>query len=445
MVVARVPALVLGLALQAASPNSRTEEAERLAQSALSSSTPLPQALAQARKALALTADFEPLAYVKAGRKGELVEDAYLAARAEYRRHRARIYGAMGESLTRSGRPVEAARYLRRAVDLDALGDAVPRLARALARQGRGREALDTLLGGRPAELSADLLTALGEAADAAGTPSAQAELDRFRLLALAPPPEFRDGPLRFPERTRLSTGEMLRFDDVTSLVYVADPGCRSCSADIEALTRLAPASVRVLLMAAVQDEDQALRSVATTYRRSWPYVVNAGPAEALGLPAPCVVLIGRGGFSVAVVKPSFALRLPPALEVFARRDLAETAPRSGWNRVAVERRPPPPRPALLASGLAPGEDEPAPAAFAEAVAAFDDGRPAHALKLFEALRDAGDGWLLGPEARLDRALCLAALGRREEARLLLLKTSDSRFQEAVDQQLERIGSATRR
>ena len=52
----------------------------------------------------------------------------------------------------------------------------------------------------------------------------------------LAPAPEFHDGPLRFPERTRLSTGEMLRFDDTTSLVYVADPSCRSCSADIEAL-----------------------------------------------------------------------------------------------------------------------------------------------------------------------------------------------------------------
>lgn len=237
----------------------------------------------------------------------------------------------------------------------------------------------------------------------------------------------------------------MLRFDDTTSLVYVADPSCRSCSADIEALTRLAPPSVRVLLMAAVQDKDQALRSVATTYRRTWPYVVNAGPAESLGLPAPCVVVIGRGGFSVAFVKAPLVERLVPVLEVFAKRDVAETPPRPSWNRVPVERRPPTPRLALLANGLAPGEDEPAPAAFAQAVAAFDAGHPAEALKLFEALREAGDGWLLGPEARLDRALCLAALGRREEARLLLLKTGDSRFQEAVNQQLERIGSARRR
>ncbi len=434
------------LALLAAGPPSPTLEAERLAASALSLSLTQPaEGLVHAQKALALTADFEPLAYVKAGRKGEVVEDAYLEARAEYRRHRARIYEAMGESLTRSGRPVEGARYLRRAVDLDALGGAVPRLARALARQGRGREALDTLLGGKPSELSADLLAALAEAADIAGIPSAQAELDRFRLLALTPPPEFRDGPLRFPERARLSTGEMLRFDDATSLVYVADPSCRSCSADIEAVTRLAPAKLRVLLMAAVQDQDQALRSVATTYRRSWPYVVNAGPVESLGLAAPCALVVGRGGFSVAVVKPPIALRLAPVLEVFAKRDVAETPPRPSWNRVPVERRLPAPRPALLASGLAPGEDEPRPPAFAQAVAAFDAGRLAEALKLFETLRDAADGWLLGPEARLDRALCLAALGRREEARLLLLKTGDSRFQEAVDQQLERVGSARKR
>ncbi len=442
---ARALSIMLGLLLLAAGQPSPTREAERLAASALSlASTQPAEALVQAQKALALTADFEPLAYVKAGRKGELVEDAYLEARAEYRRHRARLYEAMGESLTRSGRPVEGARYLRRAVDLDALGGAAPRLASSLAKQGRGREALDTLLGGRPSELSAELLAALGEAADSAGIPSAQAELDRFRLLGLTPPPEFRDGPLRFSERTRLSTGEMLRFDEVTSLVYVADSSCRSCSADIEGVTRLAPASVRVLLMSAAPDKDQALRSVATSYRRSWPYIVSAGPAEALAVTAPCALVIGRGGFSVAVVGPPLVERLAPVLEIFAKRDVAETPPRPSWNRVPAQRRALAPRPALLASGLAPGEDEPPPAAFLQAVAAFDAGRHAEALKLFEALRDAGDGWLLGPEARLDRALSLAALGRREEARLLLLRTGDSRFQEAVDQQLERIGSAPR-
>jgi Flp pilus assembly protein TadD len=90
---------------------------------------------------------------------------------------------------------------------------------------------------------------------------------------------------------------------------------------------------------------------------------------------------------------------------------------------------------------LAPGEDEPAPAEFDSAVAALRAGRPAEALRTFEALEGRGDGWLLPPEARLDRALSLAALGRREEARRLLLRIGDSRFQEDVDRALERVGS----
>ena len=65
----------------------------------------------------------------------------------------------------------------------------------------------------------------------------------------------------------------------------------------------------------------------------------------------------------------------------------------------------------------------------------------AEALRLFEGLEARGDGWLLPPEARLDRALCLAALGRRDEARRLLLKTGDSRFQEGLDRALEKVGT----
>jgi tetratricopeptide (TPR) repeat protein len=434
--------LALALPLLAA---SATQEAERLAGEALQLSATQPQpALVQARKALALTADFEPLAYVKAGRKGEVVEDAYLEARGEYRRHRARLYEAMGECLARTGNALAGARYLRRAVDLDPHGGAVPRLGRALSAQGRGREALDVLLGGRPETPSADLLAAASEAADVAGIPSLQAELDRMRVLALDNPPQFRDGPLRWPERARLSTGEALRFDATLTEIYLADPTCRSCSADIELLTRGTPAAVRVLLMAAAPDRDQALRSVATSYRRPWPYVVGVD-AGSLGLEAPLVLLVARGGFSNVIVSPPSAERLAPALEVLARHEVAEILPRATWNRVPVVRPGATPRPGLLPSGLAPGEDEPSPPAFSRAVEAFVAGRPAEALKLFDALTGADDGWLLGPEGRLDRALCLAALGRREEARLLLLRTGDSRFQEAIDKALERVGTPLHR
>jgi hypothetical protein len=102
-----------------------------------------------------------------------------------------------------------------------------------------------------------------------------------------------------------------------------------------------------------------------------------------------------------------------------------------------VERPQPIAQPPLPEEGLVPGEDEPFPEAFQAAQRAFDAGRWAEALKLIEQLERSGDGWLLPPEARLNRALCLQRLARREEARTLLLRTGDSRFQDAVDQALE--------
>src|SRR6266481_8530572 len=163
---------------------SPTDQAERLAAEAVRMATTQPaQAIAQARRALSLTAEFEPTAFVKAGRKGEVVEDAYLAAREEYRRHRARLYQAFGEMLLQQGQAVAASRYLRRAVLVGP--DLAPTLglARALLAQGKGRAALDALeraygAGGA----GPDLVALVGQAADVARLPSAQAELDRARL-----------------------------------------------------------------------------------------------------------------------------------------------------------------------------------------------------------------------------------------------------------------------
>jgi hypothetical protein len=95
----------------------------------------------------------------------------------------------------------------------------------------------------------------------------------------------------------------------------------------------------------------------------------------------------------------------------------------------------------LLAEGLAPAEEEPAPEAFTSALAAYRAGRFQEALRLFEEVEKKGDGLLLMPEARLNRARCLIGLGQREPARLLLLRTGDSRFQDAVDRALEEAGS----
>ena len=92
-----------------------------------------------------------------------------------------------------------------------------------------------------------------------------------------------------------------------------------------------------------------------------------------------------------------------------------------------------------MEDGLAPGEDEPFPPEFTAAMAAYRAGRFREAMKGFDALESRGDGWLLPPEARLDRALCLAGLGQRAAARRILLRTGDSRFEEAIDETLERV------
>lgn len=426
-------------------------DAERLAAEAVRLAAERPEAaLAQARRALGMTQDFEPTAFVAAGRKGEVVEDDYLEARGRYRRHRARLYQALGECLARSGRPREGSRYLRRALDLDPAGGGALPLARALVALGRGQEALDVLLAEDAAGLAPEALGVASEAADRLGLPSLQAEVDRARLRRLSARPrvEARDGPLRFPERARLSTGAPLRIDgEAPTVFYIAEADCRSCSRDLTSLQKTLPAKVRTVVVPLIPDEDEALRRTLALYGLSWPVLLGHGPGGVLGIEAPAVLVVGRRGWAGAVVKPPFPETLPPTLEVFERVEVREQVPRPAWNHRPPERRPPAPRPGLLPEGLAPGEDEPPPEEFTRAVEAFRAGRAGEALRLFEALEEKSDGWLLPPEARLDRALCLAALGRREEARRLLLRTGDSRFQEALDRALERVGSpgATKR
>lgn len=424
-------------------------EAERLAAAAVQEAAAQPAAaLARARKALALTADFEPTAFVRPGGKGEVVEDAYLAAREEYRRHRARLFEAVGRVLALQGQPLAGSRYLRRAVELEVKPDRAFALARSLLSLGQGREALDALGRGAGAEgLPPEAAALVERAADAAGLPSAQAELDRARLAALATGPvEYRDGPFPLPPNTRLSTAPVFRLDEVElNLLYAAEASCRSCSGDVEALKRLARPGLRVLTVPPSLEQDLALRQVLGLYRLDWPLVLGRELQPALGLKPREILVVARGGWVGAVVKPPYVPALPSVLSVLERTDVRETRPRAAWNHRPVERRPPPPPPGLLPEGLAPGEDDPGPAEFIAAVDAYRAGRPAEARRLFDALEARGDGWLLGPEARLDRALCLAAEGQREAARRILLRIGDSRLQDAVDRALERVGSARAR
>jgi hypothetical protein len=433
---------VIAVAMVFALAGPPVPEAERLAAHALAGALPPAAALAEAQRALALTADFDPTDFVKAGRKGEVVEDEFVAARRAYRRHRAVLYEAVGAAQGRLGDHRAAARYLRRAALLDSTEERVARLARSLLAVDRAAEALRLVLGqARAATIAPSTLALVEQAVDAAGLASVQVEIDRARLGAVAPAAVYRDGPLRLTAGGRLSTGAPLAIENGTLVLYAADASCRSCSDDLQELKRSVPPGVRVVLVSA-SAEDQALRQILDLYHYDWPILMGSGAARELALVPGSLLVVARGGWAAAAVKPPFLPTLASVLQVFAAADVREAVPRRAWNGRPIDRKPALSVPPLLPEGLAPGEDEPPPDEFTAAVTAYRARRAAEALSLFEGLEARGDGWLLPPEARLDRALCLAAMGRREEGRRLLLKTGDSRFQEDVDRALERIGAS---
>ena len=444
-------ALAVALAPQAAGTRGSggKAEAERLAAGALQAAATDPAAaLLAARRALAMTAEFVPTDYVTAGRKGEVVEDEFQAAREGYRQHRALLYEAVGTALARLGQPLPASRFQRRAFLLDPTPERGLALARSLNDLGRGREALDTVqraIAGLTG-LKPESTEVIARAADVAGLPSAQAEIDRARLAAtLGKAVELREGPLEVPPGVRLSTAPAFRVEEAAiTAIYAAESSCRSCSADLDVLARQLPKDVRILALPPGDDQDQALRQVLALYRRPWPLLLGRDLAARMRLPPRSLLLVARGGWTQAVLKAPFGPELGAAVAALQRVDVPETVPRRSWNRRPVDRSPIPPPPGLLPEGLAPGEDEPSPPEFTAAVEAYRSGRAAEAQKAFDALEARGDGWLLPPEARLNRALCLARAGQKDAARRILLRTGDSRFEEAIDRLLEAVAGGAR-
>src|SRR5262245_24084004 len=93
-------------------PRAAITEAERLAEESRAIvAQDAAAALQKARRALGLTAEFVPTDYVATGRKGEVVEDEFKAARDAYKQHRALIYEAVGTALARQAQPLPASRY----------------------------------------------------------------------------------------------------------------------------------------------------------------------------------------------------------------------------------------------------------------------------------------------------------------------------------------------
>ena len=449
MSVALAFALAATLLPQAGPSRGRggTAEAEQLAAEAVRLAAQDPAAaLQKARRALALTAEFAPTDFVTAGRKGEVVEDEFQAAREAYRRHRAGLYEAVGTALARRGDAVAASRYQRRAFLLDPTPDRGLALARSLNELGRGREALATVqraIAGL-AGLKPEAAEVIARAADVAGLPSAQAEIDRGRLQAtLGKAVQLREGPLELPPGVRLSTTPVVRLDEAPiTVLYASEASCRSCSADLEDLARQVPSDARVLAVPPGEDQDQALRQVLALYRRPWPLLLGKDLAARLQLKPRTLLLVARSGWTLAVLQAPFGTEVASALAALRRVDVPETVPRPSWNRRPVDRSPLPPPPALLPDGLAPGEDEPPPPEFTAAVEACRAGRANEALAAVDALEARGDGWLLPPEARLDRAVCLARAGQRDAARRILLRTGDSRFEGDIDRLLEAVAGS---
>ena len=441
-------ALALTLALLSAAEaddgQARIAEAERLAADALARAGQDPAAaLELSRRALAVTNEFNPTVFVEMGRKGEVVEDEFQVARKAYGEHRARLYEAVGAALAAQGQGQAASRYLGRAFLLDPTPARGMSLARVQIGLGQGREALDTVqraIAGVKS-LNAETASVIARAADVARLPSAQAEIDRGRLKAiLKEAVTLREGPISFPPGTKLSTSPSFRLEDAEiNLIYVAEASCRSCSADLTQLKRVVPEGVRVMALPEVEDQDAALRQVLDIYDYPWPLLLGRGVGGQLDVPARSVLVVARGGWTAAILEPPFGPALASTLAAVGRIDVQEVVPRPNWNRRPVDRSPLPPPPGLLEDGLAPGEDQPFPAEFIAAAEAYRGGRYAEAMKRFDALEAEGDGWLLPPEARLDRALCLAGMGKRREARRILLRTGDSRFEDAIDETLERV------
>jgi hypothetical protein len=224
----------------------------------------------------------------------------------------------------------------------------------------------------------------------------------------------------------------------------VAEASCRTCSGDLEALKRALPPDTRVVMVPPAPDQDIALRQVLTLYRYPWPVLVGKKAAPSLAVKPPAALLVARSGWVGAVVRPPFEESLTAAVKLLSRHDVTESVPRAKWNNRPVDRGPDAPPPAFTPEGLAPGEDLPLPGPFIAAADAYKAGQGLQAFRFLETLENKGEGWLLPPEARFDRALCLAAMGERERARKLLLRIGDSRFQDAVDRALERVGAHNR-
>jgi hypothetical protein len=178
--------------------------------------------------------------------------------------------------------------------------------------------------------LTPEAAAVIEKAADVAGLPSAQAEIDRGRLAAnLGARVTLREGPFELPPGVKLSNAPLFRLEDAElTVIYAAEASCRNCSADLEELGRQVPKTVRVLTLPPGDDQDAALRQVLQLYKRPWPLLLGHDLGAQLKLEPRSLLMLARGGWTQAVLKAPFGQELGTALQALQRKDVQETAPR---------------------------------------------------------------------------------------------------------------------
>ncbi|MCU0242155.1 MAG: hypothetical protein MUF51_07010, partial [Vicinamibacteria bacterium] len=188
-----------------------------------------------------------------------------------------------------------------------------------------------------------------------------------------------------------------------------------------------------IMILPVSENADDTLRRIMRLYQYSWPIVTGMDARRAWGMATPALLLVARDGFVGVEMQAPLDAALGRILAMLRRDGAREQLPRPAWDGRAHEIPEWPRASRLLPEGLFTGAGDPAPDSYGRAVAAFRERRYLEAERLFDALGASGDGWLLAPEARFNRALCMRAAGHAAEARRILRSIGDAREQDAVD------------
>ena len=289
--------------------------------------------------------------------------------------------------------------------------------------------------------LSPEAASVIDRAADVARLPSAQAEIDRGRLKAtLKGAVTLRRGRVTFPP----GRGSRHR-SDLPARGRGDQPDLRGRGLVPVVLGRPHPAATcrsrSGARHGAARGGGPGRRVAPGAGHLRLPLAAPAarGVGEQLDLPPRSVLVLARGGWTAAVPEPPFGPALASTLAALARTDVREAVPRANWNRRPVDRSPLPPPPPGRRRTDWPRVRTSRSRPISPRPEAYRGGTICGGDEELRCDQARGDGWLLPPEARLDRALCLAGMGKRHEARRILLRTGDSRFENAMDETLERV------